>query len=208
MLHLGLIGLGMMAVAWIPYALVERQWRWRWREVEAGRVPAFAEGSLYREGASVPTFLSQAPASIRFAAFTCFFFGQMFVPGLALGLVGLVFGGVGVVSIPGLIVAGRLWLAGLDLLRRTPRDAYWRTRSAATLALWLNGTIFGFSVLAAALIRPEWSSGFWGFFFFVNGYGLVSVTHALALLWATRRYEDALLAPTQALALGRRIYQI
>jgi hypothetical protein len=208
MLHLGLIGLGMLTAPLVPFVLVERRWRWRWREVEAGRTPAFAQSSLYREGASVPVFLPRAPAAIRWAAWSCFFFGQLFVPGLALGLLGLVFGGVGVVSIPGLIVAGRLWLAGLDLLRRSPRDAYWRTRSAASLALWLNGTIFGLSLLLALLIRPGWSSGFWPGFFFVNGYGLLSALQALALLWTTRRYEDALLAPTQALALGRRIYQL
>ena len=57
MLQLGLIGLGMLTAALIPYALVEKRWRWRWREVEAGRIPAFAGSSVYREASTVPTLM-------------------------------------------------------------------------------------------------------------------------------------------------------
>jgi hypothetical protein len=208
MLELGFIGFGLAAAAFVPYALVEKRWRWRWREVEAGRIPAYADSSMYREAGTVPTFLPRAPRAIRAVAYSCLLFGQMFVPGLALALVGLVFGGVGVVGVPGLIVAARTYTSGLDLLRRHPRDAYWRSRSAATLSLWLNGIIAGISLALALLIRPSGSSGFWPMFLIVNGYGLASVIQAMTLLWATRKYEDALFAPTQALALGRRIYQL
>ena len=61
-------------------------WRkppWRWREVETGRAPVLTgDDSPYRAGGSVPTHLGDAPRMIQFAAYTCFLFGQMFVPGL------------------------------------------------------------------------------------------------------------------------------
>src|SRR5262249_50570300 len=160
---------GMLAAAFIPYALVERRWRWRWREVETGRIPALAGSPLYRESPSVPVFLDRAPAAVRAMAFSCLLLGQMFVPGLALGMVGLLVAGAGVVAIPGLMVAWRLYSAGLHLLRRTPRHAYWQARSAASSALWLNGIIFAITVLIAGLARPQ-TSAFGAPALFVNGY--------------------------------------
>ncbi len=164
-----------------------------------GRLPThLLEQSPYRDAGTVPAFLRRAPARLRLCAFSCLFFGQMFVPGLLLGAFGLVAGGVGLVSIPGLITAAKLYSAGLALLRRDPREAYWKTRNAAAWALWLNGIIFAISViLLVTPLRPTNTVG-WAMFVLPNVYGLLSVLQALGCLKTTSRYEDALFLPTGA----------
>jgi hypothetical protein len=174
--------------------LVERKWRWRWQEVEETRVAISATDlSPYRESGTVPVYLTRAPGLIRFCAYTCFLFGQMFVPGLCLGICGAFVAGVGIVSIPGLITAGKLFSAGLALLRRDPKDAYYRTREAARWALWLNGIIFVVSIVILSVVRDH--SFWWPLLGFMNGYGLCSVLQACLCMKATSRYEDALFVP-------------
>jgi len=204
-------GIGLLAAAAIPYLLVEKRWRWRWREVESGRLPAAAElESAYRGGGTVPAFLTQAPPLVRATAYSCLFFGQMFIPGLCMGAFGLVAGGLGLVSIPGLIVAAKLWMAGLALLRRTPRDAYFRARSAALWALWLNGIIMGLSIVFIPFVlRAESSSfraGYFGTAAFFDAYGVLSIAQALLLLRTARRYEDAFFQGSEAVQLPGRPY--
>jgi hypothetical protein len=185
----------LLLAAVLPYFVVERGWRWRWREVEIGRLPVFSDGGLYRAGGSVPDFLERAPQQVRAAAFSCLLFGQMFIPGLFLGAFGLVAGGLGVVSIPGLITAAKLYGAGLALLRREPHAAYRKAKSAALWALWLNGVIAGLSVIVVgvAVVKAAW--GVCAFVGLVNLYGALSVGQALFLLATIRRYEDALFQP-------------
>src|SRR4051812_23268921 len=97
---------GLCVAAAIPFLITRSRWRWRWREVETGQVPVMTgEDSPYRAGGTVPTHLGDAPRSVQLAAFTCFLFGQMFVPGLLTGIFGLLAFGIGLVSIPGLITA-------------------------------------------------------------------------------------------------------
>jgi hypothetical protein len=198
-----MIVLGMLTAAGLPYLVVERRWRWRWREVTAGEIAAHDDGAtgVYRVEGTVPTYLRKAPRLVRVAAFSCILFGQMFVPGLLLGAFGLLAGGIGMVSIPGLITAAKLYRAGFALLRREPRVAYFAARGAATWALWLNGVIFGLFVMVALLTRTA-SNDFWGLFVFVNGYGALSAMQALLLVRATGRWEDALFAPSQLVPLA------
>jgi hypothetical protein len=195
---IGGIALGLLALAAIPYFLVERRWRWRWREVATGEMDAFADGGgAYRAGGTVPVFLERAPATVRAAAFTSLLFGQMFVPGLLLGAIGLLAGGVGLVSIPGLITAAKLYRAGINLLKRQPREAYFGARNAAVWALWLNTIVFACSILIAVTpLHPRGDEG-WMLMAFVDGYGLLSILQALLVLRATDRWEDALFAPVE-----------
>ena len=197
-LTLASIALGLVVTAAVPYVLVERRWRWRWREVEAGAIDVFNDGGgAYRAGGTVPTYRARAPGLVRGVAFSCLFFGQMFVPGLLLGSFGLLAGGVGLVSIPGLITAAKLYRAGIQLLKRQPREAYFGGRNAAAWALWLNGVVFGASLLIALTpLRPTTEGGF-VLMGLINAYGLASVLQALLLLRATDRFEDALFAPVE-----------
>jgi hypothetical protein len=204
-----IVVLGLLLSAALPYLLVESKWRWRWREVEVGRLPThLGEQSLYRDAGTVPTYLRRAPRMIRIAAFTCFLFGQMFVPGLLMGAFGLIAGGIGLVSIPGLITAAKLYASGLALLRREPRVAYFKTRNAAAWALWLNGIVFAGSLIIGAVVRMgAGNEVVWAFIAFFNGYGLLSALQAWLCLRATSRYEDALFLPTEATKVNGTWYR-
>jgi hypothetical protein len=184
-------------LAGLPLFIMERRWRWRWNEVEVGRLPAHdAQVTPFRESGTVPDFMRRAPAQVRFTAFTCFLFGQMFIPGLAMGAFGLLAGGIGLVSIPGLITAAKIYATGLALLRRTPREAYFKARNAAAWALWLNGAIAAGSVLLTLTpLRPTHAYG-WLMLAGINFYGLLSMLQAWLMQATVSRYEDALFAPS------------
>jgi hypothetical protein len=187
---LTIIAFVMLLTAALPYVFVEGRWRWRWRQVQAGRVAAdnTAHG-IYREGGEVPRYLHEAPRLVRWTAFSCFLFGQMFVPGLAVGLFGLLVAGVGILSIPGLITAAKIYRVGFALLRRDRRAAVFRARDAAAWALWLNGAIFAGSLLFVP--RALDHHGVAGMITFVDAYGALSILQALLMLRAVRVWEDA-----------------
>jgi hypothetical protein len=196
-------------LAGLPLFIMERRWRWRWNEVEVGRLPTLDTGATpFRESSTVPDYMRRAPAQLRFTAFTCFLFGQMFIPGLIMGAFGLLAGGIGLVSIPGLITAAKIYSTGLALLRRSPREAYFKARNAAAWALWLNGVIAAGSVLLTLTpLRPSHAAG-WLFMAAINFYGLLSMLQAWLMQATVARYEDALFAPTRAAAFGERTYPI
>ena len=190
MVTLAIVAFVMLFAASLPYVFVESRWRWRWREVPAGRIAADgASAGVYRDGGEVPRYLHEAPRLVRWTAFSCFLFGQMFVPGLAVGLFGLVMAGVGIVSIPGLITAAKIYRVGFSLLRRDHRVAVLRARDAASWALWLNGVIFVGSLLFVP--RALDHSAVASMITFVDAYGALSMLQALLMLRAVRVWEDA-----------------
>jgi hypothetical protein len=194
------VALGLLFAAGLPYLQVESAWRWRWREVVEGEVVAHqGPAGVYRAAGMVPTYRQSAPASIKMAAFSSLLFGQMFLPGLLLGAFGLLAGGIGLCSIPGLITAAKLYRAGLQLLRREPREAYFSARNAAAWALWLNGIVLGGSLLLIITITPFGPVGdaAWALLLFVNGYGALSMLQALLVLYALSKHEAALFAPSR-----------
>ena len=193
---LAVVALAMASLAALPYLIVEGRWRWRWQEIERGRVAVDGAAGVYRSGGEVPRYLVEAPRLVRVAAYSCFLFGQMFVPGLVMGMFGMVAAGIGLVSIPGLITAAKVYRAGLALLRRQPRVAYFRARDAAAWALWLNGIALGGSFLLMATPLRPMSHSAWGIMAFVDGYGVASILQALLLRRAARLHEDALFAAT------------
>jgi hypothetical protein len=185
----------MLFAASLPYVFCESRWRWRWREIEAGRVAADGTSAgIYRAGGDVPRYLHEAPRLVRWTAFSCFLFGQMFVPGLAVGMFGMVMAGIGLTSIPGLITAAKIYRAGFALLRRQPRVAWFRLRDAAAWALWLNGVILvGSFLVMLTPIRPSAHAGY-ELLAFIDGYGVVSILQALLMRRAARVWEEALFA--------------
>jgi hypothetical protein len=103
----------------------------------------------YRE-ASAPTFGEpEPPLMVKLAALGCWGLGQMFVPGLALGLFGLLVL-IGLVSIPGLILAAKLFRLGGPLMRGEIESAA-KARSLATFARVLNGITVGIVGVSAVM---------------------------------------------------------
>ncbi len=194
-----MMGLAVFAVwigaALLPGAVLEKRWRWRWQEVESGEIPAHAGTALYRESGRVPTYLREAPVAVRFAALTCLLLGQLLLPGMVLATLGMFFFGAGMLIIPILVTAGKLYRAGLLLLRREPRTAYFATRNAAIWSLWC----VGLGVVASVLLALELG---WTLLAVWLPIAALIVAQALLLLSVTRRFEDTLFASSRLVRLG------
>jgi hypothetical protein len=128
----------------------------RWLPRQDG-VETIAPGS-YRE-ATAPTFTAAGPpAVVKLAAIGSWALGQMFVPGLLLGLFGLLAMGLGLISIPGLILAATLFRLGTPLLRGEIEAAK-KARSAATFAFMLNAIVVAATLAGMVLNLTSFGFG-------------------------------------------------
>jgi hypothetical protein len=180
----------------LPYAVLEKRWRWRWQEVESGKISAVSGTALYREAGYVPTYMREAPQPVLLAAYSCLLLGQLLMPGLVLATLGMFIFGLGMVLIPILVTAGKLYRAGLMLLRREPRAAYFASRNAA----WWSLACAAAGVVASLVVCLEAFD--WTFLLVASFAFTVIIGQALLLLHVTRRYEDALFAPSRMVRLG------
>ncbi|MDP3273911.1 MAG: hypothetical protein Q8Q09_01865 [Deltaproteobacteria bacterium] len=152
-------GVGLMAstaiIPWVMWIITKRKGEGRWTRRADGMTQV---GEDYR-GAVAPTFAApEAPIEVKLAAVGCWALGQMFIPGLAAGVVGL-FMLVGLVSIPGLILAARLFLLGKPLLRGELAAAE-KADSLAVFATVLNTVILALvGVTVAASVLNSWMHG-------------------------------------------------
>lgn len=137
----------------LAYITIERFYRSNWRRA----LPAVqrAHEGAYREVAVVPGYSQRAPLEVRLLAMSCYALGIAFIPGLALGLIGLFAVGIGIVSIPGLWIASEIWRAGRSLLSGEAA-ALAQVRRVANGSLILN---VGLAILAACGILWESQSG-------------------------------------------------
>ena len=148
---LGLLALSALpvATALVPYAVLEQRSRAFWQGVP---LPAVVVGDDPYRAALVPAGnLSRAPLLVRSAALSCMFMGQMFVPGVCLGLFGLAIYGLGLVSVPGLVVAARLWAASGNLLKGTPAGIA-QARSAARWSVNFNVALTALCLMSAVAV--------------------------------------------------------
>jgi hypothetical protein len=125
----------------------------------------------------------RAPGAIRRTALWSIYMGQMALPGGLMGLYGLLAGGIGLISIPGMILAIRIWRLGYAMLRRDP-GAEREARALHRFAVVLNTVL-----IAIALIIQVYVG--WDFLpvtLFFAGYGAISFAHAEAM----RRCADLL----------------
>ena len=122
----------------------------------------------------------------RRTALWSIYMGQMAVPGGLLGLIGIPFGlGTGLASIPGLILAIRIWRLGYAMLRRDPNAEY-EARTLYGFAVVLNIVC----VTAGGLLFLVWpNEGMFALWMTLIVYAAVSIAHAVAL----RRCADLLL---------------
>lgn len=122
-------------------------WRWGMRAARDRWLPrpgsvervdrgAFREAHLRGMVAAGP------PAVVHAAALGCWCLGAAFLPGLLVGLFGLLFWGLGLAFIPGLVLAWRLLFLGAPLLRGEAGAAA-RATGAAEFARLLNYVVLG-----------------------------------------------------------------
>jgi hypothetical protein len=177
------------------YTICERRHRARWWRSD--RRPIEQTGSPFRRAhGPAPTrevlIQQRAPKLIRRTALWSIYMGQMAVPGALLGLVGLIYGGLGLISIPGLILAIRIWRLGYAMLRRD-YDTEHEARALYRFAVWLNVVALALVGATTLLLGPLFVPV--AFVFVI--YGLLSFGHALALrdcadaLAEDRRLRDA-----------------
>jgi hypothetical protein len=164
------------------HTICERRHRSNWSRVHDGRPRG------------------RAPKQIRRTALWSIYMGQMALPGGLLGLCGILAFGIGLVSIPGMILAIRIWRLGYAMLRRHPK-AEQEARKLVRFAVILN--IVG--VLAAVLLFvAEPTSEMAVVSLILVAYAAVSFLHAKAmhrgaeLLAAERSFEMMSSRPTLA----------
>ncbi|HLT37473.1 MAG TPA: hypothetical protein VK034_14370 [Enhygromyxa sp.] len=160
------------------YTIGERRHRSRWWRFEREAIEQ-PESPFRREPGPAPTrellVRRRAPRLIRRTALWSIYMGQMAVPGGLLGLIGTVFGGLGLVSIPGMMLAVRIWRLGYALLRCDPeaeREALELHRFAVKLNSWAVGI---------AVLLPLFAWELVGISLVLVVYGAVSFAHAEAM---------------------------
>jgi hypothetical protein len=158
------------------YLFVSRQAHLVWPAVVAYAPLEIESAGPYR-GPAMPLQVPREvrpggpPWVVRAAAFTSYFLGQMFAPGLLFGLCGVYYFGLGLTSIPGLCLAWKLFGLGTALLNREPGAAD-RADSAARFAYLLNAV-----VLVAGIVISLTSS----FGLFLIAYAIISLAHGALL---------------------------
>lgn len=115
-----------------------------------------------------------APATVKVVATTSLVLGHMFVPGLLMGLLGLLYCGLGVIAVPGLLLAARIYRNAFGLLRCEPEAAL-EAWSLRRFAIRLNVVVLGLAAVWATMF------GFDPLAIFTTGYAVVSLVHARGL---------------------------
>jgi hypothetical protein len=178
-------GAGLAVLPLGLYAWHERRGRAAWPAPPADGAPAF-EG--YRRVRRPRPGAPKAPAFVRLTALSCFAFGQMFLPGVVAGALGLVFGGAGVLLLPGLWVAYAELAVGRALLLRAPAAAE-HARALAGVSGSLNLVLLPlFATVALSPSSLEFAT-FWAAL--ALAYVLASLAQAALLFWAARRLGPA-----------------
>lgn len=171
----------------IAYLTTVRSAHWAWPSAVTYVPAALPEVGPYR-GPARPLLVPRAspkaggaPRVVRAAAFASYFLGQMFLPGLLCVVYGLLYYGLGLVGIPGLILAFRVFVLGTHLLRREP-GVVERAERAAYFAFVLNALVvavgLGFVGVCGANGYETQGVSF-GVFLIV--YALVSIGHGVLL---------------------------
>ena len=203
--------LGFAVLQAATYIIQERGNRGAWVR-DVAYVQAEAEpGASFRGGDAAartyvgPELRPRAPLHVRATALWSIGMGQMLIPGGLAAAGGALIYGIGLVGVPGCILAGRIWALGPALLRAEP-SAVHRARSTARFAFFLNAIVLVVAVVLGL------DSDLWGLGVFTGGYALVSIAHGLALeraadaieaLWVERGYDPRRLAK---LRLPPRVY--
>ncbi|MEM9459768.1 MAG: hypothetical protein AAGF11_36665 [Myxococcota bacterium] len=156
----------------------ERRYRLRWRWRQRVRRSEPAPGGPFRdeESGRVREYVVErhgAPRVVKVVAVASLVLGHMFIPGLFAGLFGLPFYGLGLMSIPGLVLAARIYGNAYGLLRCEPAAAI-KARELQHFANVLNVVVL---VATELLLMIDTLP----IFVFIAVYALVSLLHAHGL---------------------------
>jgi hypothetical protein len=182
----GLVVLLTLVFICLPVAAVtaqhsEARERWTFRD----RTPVGHGEGAFRQAEVVAVGAPETvPRVISLAALTSYFCGVSIIPGALAGLVGVFVYGLGLVSIPGIVVAWRIARAGGALMRRAP-DAPERARSAANWAIALN--VVG---IAAMVVVPFFDASWSAFATFSVIYQCCSLAQAALMRRAASVLEE------------------
>lgn len=177
----GLFVLYFVVVPALTFLRQEAKHRHRWRRRWQVVVPEAAPGGPFRDedGAEPSSYRYMAeqpgaPRRVKVVAVVSLVLGHMFVPGLLAGLCGLPFYGLGLVSIPGLVLAARIYRNAFGLLRCDPRAAA-EARRLEELATYLNVIVLA----VVAVLTLLWGLQALGVFTAV--YACISLLHGVGL---------------------------
>lgn len=180
--------LGFAVLQAATYIACERRSRDAWvRDVAYVQAEAVPGASFRGADATAHAYVGperhpRAPVHIRGIALWSIGMGQMLIPGGLAAAGGTMFYGIGLVGIPGCILAARIWALGPALLRAEP-SAVHRARDTARFAFLLNAIVLVVAVLFG--LDPD----AWGGGVLIGGYGFVSIAHGIALLRAADTVE-------------------
>ncbi len=114
-----------------------------------------------------------APGSVKAVVVASIVLGHMFIPGLLAGLCGLPIYGVGLLSIPGLILSARIYHNAFGLLR-CERVAARAARGLRRFAYTLNALV----LLLMGLLATSWMNPM---IVFTSVYAVISLIHGYGL---------------------------
>ena len=187
---LPLVLLGFSALPTLLLVVLQRRNGARWAFAPAPGADG-AEG--YRHGSDeerlrrrgrIPRVLP--PRVVVLTCWMSFALGQMFLPGLVLGVVGLFAAGLGVVSIPGLMLAWNQFAPAVALYVRDRRGPS-MARSVAKYTVLLNALVMLFSLAALSFaehLTPVLAA--------TLSYAALSLAHAHLLERSARALERSL----------------
>ena len=152
------------------------RWRRRWQVM----VPEATPGGSFRDDASsrYPSrYMAEqhgAPRAVKVVAVASLVLGHMFVPGALAGLYGLPIYGLGLISIPGLVLAARIYRNAFGLLRCDPLAAT-EARRLEAFAIHLNAIVLAVVAVGTLAWGPN------ALLVFTAVYACISLVHAYGL---------------------------
>ncbi|TAK30735.1 MAG: hypothetical protein EPO40_07045 [Myxococcaceae bacterium] len=186
-------------IPWLTSLFVEGGARIRWRLEDSREAELTVDGQgVFREAtvhATVPAVRrSRAPGLLRAMAYSCWFLGQMVIPGFLVWCVGLLMldrlqNSPSMLAMlasffPGAVCAALLWRAGSSLVRGERIHADEATRQAATVIVAYNGlVIVAAGAWFSAHRHEEYLLG-------CVAYAVVSIVHVLAVRRAFVAHRD------------------
>ena len=196
-LLVGAMALGL--IPWLTGLFVEGGARSRWHledsreaELRVDGQGAFREATVH---ATVPAVKrSRAPGLLRAMAYSCWFLGQMVIPGFLAWCVGLLMldrlqNEPSMLAMlgsffPGAGCAWLLWRAGSSLVRGERSRADEATRQAATVIVTYNALVIVAAVAWFSSHRHE------EYLLGCVAYATLSIVHVLSVRWAFLAHRD------------------